>query len=95
MPVEKMIYILSKSSLWEIFIEKILLNVSAIKKVEQQIFKSTSKYSIELKFEFYCLYFRWFEGFSWEFLKKGTLTAPYVPKVNKSKFLFIFCLIEL
>jgi cGMP-dependent protein kinase len=38
--------------------------------------------------------FRWFEGFSWECLKKGTLAAPYVPKVrysfvfNTSKFSF-------
>ena len=26
---------------------------------------------------------RWFEGFSWEFLKKGTLGAPFVPKVRR------------
>ncbi|CAF1524292.1 unnamed protein product [Adineta ricciae] len=25
---------------------------------------------------------KWFEGFSWECLKKGTLTAPYIPKVE-------------
>jgi hypothetical protein len=30
--------------------------------------------------------FRWFEGFSWECLKKGTLVAPYIPKVNKFFF---------
>lgn len=25
---------------------------------------------------------KWFEGFSWECLKKGTLAAPYVPKID-------------
>ena len=34
--------------------------------------------------------FRWFEGFSWECLKKGTLAAPYVPKVRIDFFSNLF-----
>jgi hypothetical protein len=32
---------------------------------------------------------RWFEGFSWEFIQKGTLVAPFVPKVNDRKTTFV------
>ena len=41
-----------------------------------------------------CFFFRWFEGFNWDGLCKGTLNPPIIPKVRHSSFcliIFLFC----
>lgn len=32
--------------------------------------------------------FRWFEGFNWEGLRKGTLTPPILPDVSQPTFIY-------
>jgi hypothetical protein len=67
---------------------RILSSVSAIRKVALLIFKSISERSTgrddETRF-----FSRWFEGFSWECLKKGTLTTPFTPKVKRVDSFFV------
>lgn len=37
-----------------------------------------------------CFCFRWFEGFNWEGLKKGTLTPPIIPNVSADNITHAF-----
>lgn len=76
------------------FLGKILLNVLVIRKEELKIFRNISKcWPWSSFFTLVTLLFsysRWFEGFSWECLQKGTLIAPYIPKVFVSDWLSFF-----
>ena len=80
----------------------------AVREMGPRTFRSTSKTTDLLHWRqtlrpvlgnmFYslwcCLFFRWFEGFNWDGLGKGTLNPPIIPKVRHVHFVeLLFCFV--
>lgn len=67
---------------------KISKSTSKSSKLMAMIALQTKKTTAKITVFFFCLNLRWFEGFNWEGLRKGTLTPPIIPDVSQNMHQF-------